>query len=446
MKIKIKNIKVRGNRIWLPKKIQKKINDNFIDVEIIKSMGRSNFLTIITKDGRFVLPKHIREGLRLKYNDNVNLCIKIVCNKKRRKCFFRKNKFDMTAFVPKRTMSNFKVLAKEEDSWILMWYSTKGRPNEIKIRRFLPLEFAKLLGYYQAEGGKPKLHERRGREFSFTNKSPKFILDFISLSKHLFKPCLWNVTIRYNPNINKSEIRKISYFLKENGIEPNNIRAKGASRISRYTVKLWISNTLLAETVFKMTESVMKYLLKSQWRKRETDICIYFLQGLIAGDGSFYSWKDKKGSFHPRIKIFEGNKEYADIYERLLSKFGITGKVRKDKDKNLSIFTSYTNWDNLLTILKYDIFKHPDHERRLRNSILSHKRYRALRYLPYINSKISARLLGKITKKSNYYNSSWLRDRANEGIVKRIENNRKSICLWELTKKGKEIKRIIRKL
>ncbi len=445
MKLEIDDIKVRGNRIWLPKEIQKKIKGNFFEVKIRKSKRNSNFITILTKDGRFVIPKNIREFLKLELNDIVNAQIMEIKNKKRKIAFFKNGRFDMLAFIPNKTMSNFKVLAKEEDPLIHLWYSTKGRPKEIKIMRFLPLEFARFTGYFQAEGGKPKLEKRRGRELSFTNKSPKLIEEFLRLSKYLFDCSLWNATIRYNIVLKISEIEKISKLLEENGVSKEFIKAKNAKRISSYTVKLWISNSLLAETVSNMTECLMRYLTNNKWDIIKKDSCIYFLQGLFAGDGNFYSWKDKKGSLHSRFQIYEGKKKYIEIYKKLLSRFGISGKIVKEKNKNLFIFRSYLNWNNLLTILDCGMFKYSEHEASLKKTIIEHKKFKAMKHLIKIKDKISVNFLGKITNRPNYYSSSWLRDRGKEGIIRKI-GKRGNAYVWELTMNGKKIKGILNKL
>lgn len=361
-------VKIKNNRIWLPKHVQNIIGDEFIEVRI-KNIC---FITKLTKDGRFFIRKKI--GKRFP-NKQSRIQVIILKNLDRSKKFISKNRVDILAFVPKKTLSGYNILALEKKDKIELWYSTKGGPNEIKINRFVPIYILRLLGYWQAEGGKLKLKKRRGREFNFTNKSIKIILDFLRLSENLIDPSLWRVSIRHNPSLPKKEITKISNILKKREI--TKIKIKPAERIKTFTIKLWISNSLLAETLSNMVNFFRKYLIKSEINRVNEKLLIYFLQGLLAGDGSFFSKRDKYGSLHSRMSVYESNLNYIEDYKNLLNKLNINGHIRKEKNKNLYIFTAYTNWKTLLTLREKELFEYSENNKnKIINAINNHRGYK----------------------------------------------------------------------
>ncbi|MCJ7816262.1 MAG: hypothetical protein MUP55_00230, partial [Candidatus Aenigmarchaeota archaeon] len=208
--MEIEKVNIERNRIWIPKEIQEKIFGKFIEISIRKNQKEMSFLSKMNKDGRIVIPYKYAEYLQLnKRYDVARIEIEVIRNRKRGSNLFRVKSFDVLSFVPQNTISGFEILAIENNGKLNLWYSTKGRPNNVQINRFLPMNFSRLLGYYQAEGGKPKLMKRRGRELSFTNTSIEIIGEFIDLSKSMFNPELWNATIRYKEGVNKSEIDKL---------------------------------------------------------------------------------------------------------------------------------------------------------------------------------------------------------------------------------------------
>jgi AbrB family looped-hinge helix DNA binding protein len=438
----IKNIKIKSNRIWLPKSLQSTFRSHFLEVELRKQNKKQKFFTRITKDGRFVIPKEIRESLELKNNDKLWIKIRIILNNKFKRDFFQDDKVDVLAFVPAETMSGFDILTLEKNRKLSIWYSTKGRPNEIEVNRFLPISFLKLLGYYQAEGGKPKLQKRRGRELSFTNKSLFIIKDFIKLSRSMFKTDLWKILIRYNSKVPKNEIDNLKLELTNSGINPNNINSQTAERISHYTIRLWISNSLLFEILFNMMNKIRKYLVSSGFNHSNRKLCVLFTQGLLAGDGTFHYWIDKKGSLHSNISIFEANEDYMKDYQLLLNKFQIYGNFKKHPTKNFYIYSVFTNWNSLLTLWGLKLLICPHHRESLKKTILRHKRYRSMRYLKFLPDEFTTSWFRKTFDVSYPYTMGYLRDRMNENILLKVglKNNEN---MWKLTNYGKIIKNII---
>lgn len=360
-------VNIRNNRIWLPKNIQKIIRERFIEIRIKNVV----FVTKLTKDGRFFIPKRLRKNIS---NKPSKIKILVLKNLERPKKFTLNGKIDVLAFVPQKTLSGFEILALEEKNKLRLWYSTKGRPNEIVISRFVPLKFIRLLGYYQAEGGKVKLKKRRGREINFTNANFDLIEDFLGHFKDLVDIELCKSTIRYNSKIRQYKISEIKNKLISSGINEENIRSKQARRIKNWTIKIWITNSILAETMNNMMNKFREHLFKNDVNK---ELLVYFLQGLLAGDGNFYSSRDKKGCLHSYLRVFEFSDEFINDYREIFKRLGINGKIRKAKDKNFYIYEFFVNWGLLLKLLKLGLLKKslPNHK-RLVNAIKQHRSYK----------------------------------------------------------------------
>ncbi len=360
-------VNIKNNRIWLPKSIQKTIGNQFIEIKI----GDICFITKLTKEGRFFIPKELRWNI---LNEPTKIQFSILKNIYRPKKFILNNKIDVLSFIPEKILSGFDILALEEENKIKLWYSTKGRPNDITINRFVPLEFFRLLGYYQAEGGKVKLRKRRGREINFTNADMGLIEDFLKYWGYLVNLNLCKCTIRYNPQLNYEKIIEVEDKLISIGIKAENINDKQAKRIKEYTVRIWITNSLLAEIIDSMMNEVRKYLIGSKSNKK---LIVYFLQGLLAGDGNFYSTRDRKGCLHSYLRVFECNGGFVSDYRKLFESLGINGKIKKIKNKNLYIFELFVNWAYLLKILKLGLLeKSPENQKRLENAIKQHRGYK----------------------------------------------------------------------
>ena len=175
------------------------------------------------------------------------------------------------------------------------------------MNRYLPFDFVKLLGYHQAEGGKPVLRKRRGREFNFTNKRMDLIKDFMKKSEHLIDKRLWNVTIRHNINIKKEMLDKVKKELLKEKV--NKIDIKPATRIKHIVIKIWISNSILAETIENLNDKIKNLFLENK-TKIQNDLYGLYFRGYLAGDGNFYSYRDKYGSLHSRLYLYEEKERY----------------------------------------------------------------------------------------------------------------------------------------
>ncbi|MBN1896760.1 MAG: hypothetical protein JW789_03485 [Candidatus Aenigmarchaeota archaeon] len=429
-------LKIKNHRLWLPKEIQKNIGKEFIEITIRKDGTNEKFLTKLTNDGRFFIPKEIRKKMDLKHDDNVDVSVEMIRNLQRSVSHLKGKKFDMLSFIPKKTMSDFDIHVNADNGRLKLWYSTKGRPNEIIIRRFVPLEFARLLGYYQAEGGKLRLKKRRGRELSFTNKSKTLVSDFIKLSEYILDENVWKCSIRHEKNIEREKLNEAKRFAVSLGIEKENISVSPAERISSFTFRLWITNSLLAEIVSNMADISRKKLYKN------SEINRYFLQGLLAGDGSFFSHRDKNGSLHSRMYVYEAKKNYAEDYNKLLSEFDLDCNIKKDRMKNFYIMTRSVNWENLVTLYDKRLFiLSKKHHENIINTIKGHKRYRALKHFKNLPDEFENSLCRKITGKDETYVAGWLRDRAKDGMIERAGFRK-----WVILNSGIEVRKFLNKL
>ncbi len=432
MKTKIKN-----GRIWL--KNLNEFKGRFIEIFIANKDKEASFITFLSKDKRIYIPIKIRETLKIK--DEVNIVkIKIIENKKRRKFLLKNNLMDLISVIPEKTLSGYDIVVIEKDDSYLCWYCTQGRPKELLIKKEIPGVFLRFLGYYQAEGGKPKLTKRRGRTLSFSNTKFEIIKDFFKLSENLLDKNLWNATINYNKKIERKDIEDLILKLKELGIQKDKIKIHPREKIKNYSIILWISNSILAETIDNLNNKSRDLILKT---KNKALFENYF-RGVIAGDGNFFSYRDKKGSLHSWLSIYEEKEHYILRYKEILEKYGLNGKIRKDKDKNLYILVILANWEKLLNLLKYDIFLYtPKHKDRLLWTIKNHKKYRALKYLTKLEDKFDIKDIKNISNKNYSYAAHWIKKRKREDIIlpKEIIENRQS---WELTDKGKEVRKILR--
>jgi len=348
-------IEIKGGRIWLPITIQEHISNKFFKIYI----EDRSFITKLTKDGRFFIPVEIRNKLNIFDGKKCNIDIELLESLEKPKYFLTDNYIDLLFFVPEKTLSGFEILILEEGTdKVRLWYSTKGRPNEIILNRFVPLEFVRLLGYYQAEGGKRVLTKRRGRELNFTNTSLDIIFDFISLSKFIVDIHEWKISVRFNENIEIEELANLIKIFTDLRIIDKNIHISQAERISRYTIKLWITNSLIAELIFNCMDEIRKYLANSDSDQTNLLLASYFLQGVIAGDGNIYCVKGRKYSLHPRLCIFESNEGSLRDYSILLQKFGIVGNYVKRRNKNYFIYSGYINSHNLRNVLSYRLLNY----------------------------------------------------------------------------------------
>lgn len=358
---------IKNNRIWLPKNIQNFIGKSFIEIKI----NDISFVTKITRDGRFFIPKDLRQNIS---EGSTKIRVSILENVVRTEKFDLENKIDILPFIPEKTMSGFDILAIEENRSIRLWYSAQGRPNEITLNQYIPIRFMRLLGYYQAEGGKVKLHKRRGRELNFTNANFDLIADYLDHLRDLLDIRLCKATIRHNPNANPDTLNDAKNRLVSIGLKEENIKIKSAKRIYCYTIKIWITNSILGEIIDKMLNKIRGFLVEKDADKKWI---IYFLQGCLAGDGNFHSKRDKHGSLHSYLRMYESNEKVIQDYKKLFEKFGMIGKIKQVKNKQMYIFVFFANWELLLEILKLGLLeKTKNNHIRLKEAIKRHRCYK----------------------------------------------------------------------
>lgn len=431
--------KVKRGRVWLSN--TEKYRNKFVEIFIVYKNKKASFFAIIPKDGRFYIPKKIRENLKIK--DSVKIeRIKRIKNQKRITKLWENSKIDLLSIIPEQTMSGYEILVRNKNNKLHCWYCTQGRPKEILLNKYVPKSFIRLLGYYQAEGGKPKLRKRQGRSLNFTNKNFELIKDFIELSSHLINIELWKATIRYNKKIDKKVIKDLIKNLQNLGLKKENIYSKNADRIKNYVIKVWIANSILAEIIENLNKSIKEFLVKN----RSEEMFVNYLRGFIAGDGNFFAYRDKKGSLHSRMYIYEEKEEYVKTHKKILDSYGLKGKIRKVKDKNLYLLTLVNNWEMLLNLLKYDLFTYaPHHRNRLIWTIKEHNKYRALKYLPFLPELFSIKELNLLTNKNYNYGASWIGKRKKEELIE-FTKKEKNRSLWKLTKEGKDIREILNNL
>ncbi len=430
--------KVKRGRVWLPN--NREYKNRFLEISINFKDKIASFIATISKDGRLYIPIKIREEYRIE-NENEVLVkeIKILNNIKRKKQILSKNGINILPAIPQKTLSGYEILVTEKKEKYLCWYCTQGRPKEVALNKRVPKSFARFLGYYQAEGGKPILRKRRGRTFSFSNTKLYLIRDFFELSKLLIDPTLWNISIRCNPNFKKEFQYDLINKLEEIGIKSERIKLSSAERIKKYTLILWFANSIFAETIDKLNAEIKKLLTKHNSK----EIFEEYFRGVIAGDGNFSAHRDKNGSLHSRLSIYEEKEESIRKYKEILIAYGIPCKIKKAKNKNLYVLMSNCNWDILLSLLKSDIFLYaPHHKSKLIWTIKNHKRYSPLKHIANIGENFDIEEIKNLTNKENSYNFGWIRDRKDEGFIcdSKIGSKKKN---WMLTKKGKELKKVL---
>lgn len=390
------------------------------------------FVSKLNKDCRLVIPKNFATKFK---DGKIKLGFKLIRNVRRPKSFKKHSKLDILAFIPVKTLSGFEVLAFQNGNQIFAWYfASKGRPNEILLNRRLDYDFARLLGYYRSEGGKPRISIRRGREFSFTNKSVKLVLDFLNLFKKLTSSDFLKASIRHNPKIDKQAIEELRKVLIQNGLKSDNIKDSQAERIREFVIKLYVTNSLLSE-IIDNAENILRNYLNKNFDKNLT---LEYLRGVLSGDGSFYSYRDKKGSLHSRLLIFESNERAIEDVSVLLKRLGIEGKVKPAKSK-MFIFDRSLNWNKLLILISLNLF-HLDKE-QLCETIKKHKRFKSMKYLSQISKNFTISELIPIIP----YPSNWLDKRMKEGIVE-ITKNKEMHLSYKLTNEGERIATILKSL
>jgi len=71
---------------------------------------------------------------------------------------------------------------------------------------------------------------------------------------------------------------------------------------------------------------------------------IFYLLGVISGDGSLVKTKRKKGGYHYVLRIYSGEEKYLIYLNKIIRElFEIKGRIIKDKRKNSSYYTIIQN-------------------------------------------------------------------------------------------------------
>ncbi len=436
---KTPNINKRIVRIQIPPEIHKKIKGNFVKIKI----NNIELLDKISSEKRFVISKEIKE--KIKFLKQNTIIIEELKEKKRTpRKFILNNNLNLINFLPEKTRDGTKINIIEKDNNLICFIKNfKGRLRQIMIKKEVPLEFCRLLGYYQAEGGKNKIiKKRKGREVVLTNTNFDLIKDFISLSKHLIDIVNWNVEIKLTKR-DKQKENFIKNKLIELGIIRSNIKIRTEEKLKNFSIRLSIYSTLLSDIILNFMNCIKKELIKKDvLDKYYLKIYTFFMQGLFSGDGNYNIYKNKNRGTHHRLIFFEEDKNYALDYQKLLKKIEIESNVIKIKDKNLYIVRATLNWEFLLLIEELKLFDyHKKHKEALINSIKAHKRYKSNKHLIELENNFNIKQICDISNKSKVISYNWIKKRINNNLI--VKNK---INDWSLSLKGKRVRNILKNL
>lgn len=424
------------NRIWIPGEKQEELRKNFFRYTIIqKHKKTSSFISKLSKDGRLVIPKQLAGGF---IDGKVFIRLEKIKNSHRTGVFFDGNKFHILSVIPERTMSGFEVLAYEKQDGFFIWFfASKGRPNEIFIKKYIGTDFARFLGYYRSEGGKPRLSKRRGREFSFTNGSLILIGDFLKIIKSFAEIKIIKASIRYPEGKRNRGIER--NFLLKAGLLDDNIKEGSGKRLSRIVFRVYVTNSAFSEIISNSEIELRKII--SENPLKNNNIMIEYLRGVLMGDGSFYSWRDKKGSLHSRIQIFEPDKKAMEDIANFMEEMGIRGRMCRSNRSDMFIFTSFLNWEKLLRLYSINLF--PNRREKIAKSIIMHKRFRTMKHFQKLPKTFERKYLFEKMGVSKTYANTWLRDMEREGLVSYADKKRKTLVL---TKEGIKNSEVLKKV
>ncbi|MFW5847260.1 MAG: LAGLIDADG family homing endonuclease [Nanoarchaeota archaeon] len=424
------NFKNRVIKITIPKQIRGKIQDKFVEISINKKI---KFFYKLGNDKSFVVSK---KNLNKKAFTKKNRIRIRILEKVKRKNYLKiiNNKIDLMGLIPLTTKYNFEIyVIKKRSQLICLYKSFNGRLRQIKISRFAPLNFCRFLGYYQAEGGKRK------QDVVITNTNLALIKDFLKISNKVIDPVLWKAEIKFSKS-NKTKKEYITKELCALKIPLKNIKIRKEKNLRDFSIRLSISSQILSEIIINSMDLIRKNLKNiSLDLPRHMEIYIKFIQGLFAGDGNYNAYTNKQKGTHHRLCFYEGQKLYAQDYQRLLKKIGLDSKIIESKKPNLYIVRSTLNWNSLLKIKSLELFKfHEKHEEQLRKSIQNHKRYNSQKYLVRLPCNFNIEKVCRVRKDEKVICYNWINKLIKQGIfIKNDKNN------WSLTKEGEKIKNIL---
>ena len=344
--------------------------------------------------------------------------------------------------IPKRTQSDKEIIKTINNTRLNCFYQSEGGIREIYLSKFVPLEFCRFLGYYQAEGGKPEYKKGEGRQVSFVNTKVALIEDFIKLSKELIEVDLWAAEIRLKTRDFDKE-----YQLKKNlinlGIKEGKIKIRTENSLKDYCIRLTICSSLLYDILFNTLTEIKKDLLKSTLNEEKIKKkYLNFMQGLFAGDGNFNVYKNKFGGNHFTLKFYEEKENYAKDISVFLNKIDLNNRIIKDKNKNLFIIRANLNWNKLLLLEKLKLFDfHLYHKKSLKLAIKNHKRYKSHKHLIQLKERFNIKDVQQKIKKEKVSCYNWIKDMIDCNII--IKNKKND---WSLTEKGIITKDILNKI
>ncbi len=436
---KTPNINDKIVRIQIPPKIHKKIKGNFVKIKI----NNIELLDKISSEKRFVIPKNLKQ--KIKFSNKNEIIIKMIKNKKKNKKESIVNgKLNVIKFIPEKTREGTKINIIEEGSNLICYIKNfKGRLNQVIIKKEVPFEFCRLLGYYQAEGAKEKIiKKRRGRQVVITNTNFNLIKDFISLSKNLIEINNWNVEVKSTKR-NESKGEFLEKRLIELGIQKNKIKRRKEEKLKDFSIRLSIYSTLLSDIILNFMDCLRRKLIKEDILERKyLEIYINFMQGLFSGDGNYNTYKNKEGGTHHRVIFYEGDNNYAIDYQKLLKKLGIESNVIKIKDKNLYIVRATLNWKGLLLLQELKLFEyHKKHKETLINSIKTHKSYKSNKHLIKLGDNFDIKQICNIINKSKVIGYNWIKKMVDSDLI--VKNK---INDWSLSLEGKRIRNILKRI
>ncbi len=98
-----------------------------------------------------------------------------------------------------------------------------------------------------------------------------------------------------------------------------------------------VSKRLLENNIYHKIEKNKVLTRRSKIRVPLINEDIFYLLGVISGDGSLIKSKRKRGGYHYVVRIYSGEEKYLIYLNEIIQKlFGISGRITKDKRKNSS--------------------------------------------------------------------------------------------------------------
>lgn len=105
-----------------------------------------------------------------------------------------------------------------------------------------------------------------------------------------------------------------------------------------------VSLELQKRNIYHKIKEDIVFTRRSKTKIPQLNNDIFYLLGVISGDGSLTLSKRKRGGYHYHLRIYSGEKKYLEYLNNLfLNLFGIKGRIKKDERKNSSFYISIQN-------------------------------------------------------------------------------------------------------